>query len=141
MPRDAQKTVGVLIPVRGSQPTKQPTELPIGRAALHLMSVGVRVVFGEETANGCFFGMEATTEGWVSVSNVLVDAVYDRFPSQKEPAAYERAIHGLNGALVGNPMSLTLFCRDKLKSQRVLEKVVRMPALAVSYTHLTLPTT
>lgn len=129
MSRHAQKTVGVLIPVRGNRPSKPPKALPIGRAALHLKSMGVRVVFGEKTKNGGFFGMEATTEGWVSVSNVVVDAVYDRFPSQKEPVVYDRAIHGLNGALVGNPMSLTLLCRDKLKSQRLLEKVVRMPPL------------
>jgi glutathione synthase/RimK-type ligase-like ATP-grasp enzyme len=124
-----QKTIGVLIPVRGKSPSKHPSELPIGRAALHLKSAGIRVIFGEEAVDGHLFGMEATEEGWVPVGGTAVDAIYDRFPSQKEPLLYDRVVGRLGGVLLGNPMSLTLLCRDKLRSQRLLESVVQMPPI------------
>ncbi len=106
-----------------------PESLPTARAALALEAAGVPVLFGQHTAEGRARGLRPTPEGWVP-DELPIRAVHDRFPGWSWPAPYRAALAGLPGVPVGNPPWLTALCRDKLRSQRVLEQAgIPMPPL------------
>ena len=86
---------------------------------------GIGVVLGWETHQGILSGVRAQGDRWVKVSEP-VHAIHDRFPSQQRHAAWLQAQRGLPGILWSNPTSLVALCRDKVASQRVLERA-RLP--------------
>jgi len=114
--------IGVLVPVDPGPPPLPPEARPIGRAALVLAHQGLRVVFGDCVEDGCISGLEAIPGGWRPVERLPVLALHDRFPSQRRAARFEGILAGAGGVPVGNPLALTLLCRDKLQCQRVLER-------------------
>ncbi len=121
--------LGVLVPTHPG-PLPPPEDKPIGRAALLLAAEGLHLVFGDSAEAGTMTGLEAVPGGWREVEHVPVRAVHDRFPSQRRARRYAELCEALDGVPLGNPSSLTLLCRDKLLSQRVMEDGgVRMPAV------------
>jgi len=74
-------------------------------------------------------GFRALPDRWEAVSDAQVVAAYDRYPSQTDPEGYALLDAGLQQVPVANPMSMTLLCRDKIRTQEVLEGV-RMPEIA-----------
>ena len=113
--------IGVLVPVDPDRPAPPPEDRPVGRAALLLREQGIRLIFGDAAEGGALDGVEALPGRWVPTGPVAVRAVHDRFPSQRRAEAYRKALDGLAGVPMGNPVRLTLLCRDKLASQRYLE--------------------
>ena len=113
-------TVLVLIPGRAAGPRGRPEDMPIGRAALALADEGVDVVFGANVTAGRFRGGAARPGSWTTIETA-VDAVYDRFPSQKYPERYRALRAALGDIPIGNPEAAILLCRDKVLAQRVLE--------------------
>jgi len=109
-------------------PTEPPEARPIGRAALTLASSGIDVVFGDRVHSGRISGYRAVPRGWEAATSVPVDAAHDRFPSQLRAKRYAAIMDGLGDIPLGNPLSFTMLCRDKLETQRVLSKLgVPMP--------------
>lgn len=114
-------SVGVLVPIDPERPMPPPEARPIGRAALSLADSEVQVVFGDRLEAGRMTGLVARPGGWEPVGRARVVALHDRYPSQHRAerfAALQREAHGLPW---GNPVALTLLCRDKLGCQRFLE--------------------
>ncbi len=105
-----------------------PETTPIGRAALALSAEGIGVVF---TSDGREF-LRARPGGWEGAEPGTIRAVQDRFPSQTWPQAYRRAMHALGHPPAANPESLTLLCRDKLRTQEWLAERVPMPEIVGS---------
>ena len=123
--------IGVLVPVDPERPAPPPEARPVGRAALLLREQGIRLIFGDSAEGGALDGVEALPGRWVPTGPVAVRAVHDRFPSQRRAEAYRKALDGLAGVPMGNPVRLTLLCRDKLASQHYLgAHGVRMPEVA-----------
>ncbi len=121
-------TIGVLVPSHGQVPAEPPESRPIGRAALTLDSSGIDVIFGDMVQSGCISGYRAVPGGWEAASSVPLDAAHDRFPSQLRAERYADIMTGLGDIPLGNPLSFTMLCRDKLETQRVLsEHGVPMP--------------
>ena len=114
-------TIGVLVPTHGQAPTDPPETRPIGRAALSVATDGVDVVFGDAVREGCISGYRAIPGGWEPVDSVPFDAIHDRFPSQLRAQRYAEILQGVGDLPMGNPVAFTMLCRDKLKTQRVLE--------------------
>lgn len=113
--------VGVLVPIDPDRPMPPPEARPIGRAALVLREAGVLAVFGDHLEGGRMSGLVATPGGWEAVEQVPVVALHDRYPSQRRAARFA-ALQGEAADLPwGNPVALTLLCRDKLGCQRFLE--------------------
>ena len=112
-------TIGVLIPHHPGTPGP-PTDRPIGRAALRLQAEGIDVVFGSTAKDGALIGHRAAPDHW-EPATARVTGAYDRYPSQTDPEGYHRLREGLGATPVHNPASLTLLCRDKVGTQRVLE--------------------
>lgn len=111
--------IGVLVPALSRAPGV-PEDQPIGRAALRLAADGIEVVFGSEAHDGVLRGTVARPGRYEPAAHRVVAAL-DRFPSQSRPAAFERLRTGLAHTPIANPPALTLLCRDKLATQRVLE--------------------
>lgn len=121
-------TIGVLVPSDGKRPRTPPPERPIGRAALHLAEAGIDVIFGDTIQGGKMTGFRATPAGWEPVSSASIDAAHDRFPSQLRADRFAEIRAGLGSLRMGNSLSFTMLCRDKLLSQeRLAELGVRMP--------------
>lgn len=118
----------VLLRARSGAPPP-PESLPTARAALRLEDRGVPVLFGQRTGRGRASGLRPVPGGWREDERPI-RAVHDRFPGWSWPAAWSDALAGLGGVPVGNPPWLTALCRDKLRSQRILEDAgVPMPLL------------
>ena len=121
--------LGVLITTQPKAPPGSPSELPLGRAARILASEGIDVVFGERAEDGVLHGHRAIGDAW-EPGEARVDAVYDRFQSQTHASRHHRALEGLADVPVANPPAIVALCRDKVRSQRVLEEAgIRMPPL------------
>ena len=117
----AEPAIGVLVPVDPGTPLPPPEARPIGRAALVLAKQGLRVVFGDEVRDGSMSGMEAVESGWRRVESLPVLALHDRYPGQRRAARFSQILSAAGPLPVGNPLSFTMLCRDKLECQRVLE--------------------
>jgi glutathione synthase/RimK-type ligase-like ATP-grasp enzyme len=123
-------TIGVLVPTNGATPTTPPEARPIGRAALVLAKRGIDVIFGDAAKNDCMSGHRAIADGWETVTDIPVNAVHDRYPSQLRSKQWMTIQQGLVGIPMGNPIGFTMFCRDKLLCQSRLEQQgIRMPAV------------
>jgi len=118
-------SIGVLVPLRAGDPGV-PRDRPIGRAALKLADEGIDVVFGHAARDGWLIGHRARPDRW-EPTEARVSVAFDRYPSQTDPDGYAALRAHLPAVPVGNPMSLTLLCRDKLETQRVLGEGVRQP--------------
>ena len=122
-------TILVLVPEPTHSQPHPPQSFPLGWAALELANEGIRLVFGNaaqgRTALGC---REATESGWRRHDAIEIDAVYERFPSQREAVAFRKLATDL-ALPIHNPPLLTQLCRDKIESQRLLESQVPMPEL------------
>ncbi len=123
-------TIGVLVPTNGDEPTAPPEVRPIGRAALMLANEGIDVVFGDTVHDGQITGYRARPGGWHPAAGVPIDGLHDRFPSQLRSERFSTIMRGCDGIAMANPIDFTLWCRDKIASQRVLEALgVPMPAV------------
>ncbi|MDP6931532.1 MAG: hypothetical protein QGG40_01390 [Myxococcota bacterium] len=112
--------IGVLVPVNtGSIPA--PEARPVGRAALALAQEGIEVLFGDRIVDGRMSGLCPIPGGWKPASDVPIQAVHDRYPSQLRSDHYARIRVGIGDIPVGNPPGITELCRDKLACQRWLE--------------------
>lgn len=119
--------LGVLVPDLAGAELRPPTAWPLGQAGLHLAAEGVELVFGQRLTQGLMRGHVPTAEGWRATTARPL-AFYDRFPSQGRAATFRRLLRNLEGRPLGNPWAFTLLCRDKLRSQRILEDLgVAMP--------------
>ena len=111
-----------------------PEARPVGRAALDLRRQGIVVLFGDAlTREGdavWMAGQVAEPGRWVS-ARLRLDALHDRYPSQRRAVQYQAALQALGEQVpLGNPPELTLLCRDKAACQRFLEQAgVPMPPL------------
>lgn len=114
--------VGVLVPTHLGPPAEPPEARPIGRAALALEAEGVEVIFGDTLQGGRLHGHRAVPGGWEPAS-ALVRGVHDRFPSQRNADRYASILAALGDVPLANPPWLTLLCRDKLRTQRLLQGV------------------
>jgi glutathione synthase/RimK-type ligase-like ATP-grasp enzyme len=73
-------------------------------------------------------GVVATAGRWLPVSGAPLVALHDRYPSQRRTARFAAIQSERQGVPMGNPLELTLLCRDKLACQRVLQAAgVPMP--------------
>ncbi len=130
MSREPHRWIAVLVRSRGAGDQQPPEARPVGRAALKLREEGIGVVFGDELVEGRMSGWVAEPGRWVERRDLPVVALHDRFASQTYPEAYQAILDGRAELPMGNPVELTLLCRDKLASQRVLEAAgFAMPAV------------
>ena len=121
-------TIGVLVPTHGGEPTTPPESRPIGRAALMLANEGIDVVFGDTVHNGRITGCRARPGGWEPIGPTPISGLHDRFPSQLRADQFAAIMRGRDGVMMANPVDFTLWCRDKITSQRGLEALgVPMP--------------
>lgn len=126
----AVATVGVWVPSSDGPPALSPTERPIGRAAIRLSRDGVRVIFGDRMTAGQMSGFEVVGERWRPCTNVYIDAIHDRFPSQIRAVAFQALLSGRTNQPMGNPPGFTALCRDKIASQEALTSLgVPMPEI------------
>lgn len=116
--------VAVLVPpIHTTKPN--PASFPIAKAISSLEQIGILTVFGFKLfsqnntvwINGSYVDNNAFIE-----SKFKVDIIHDRFPSQIRYEHFQRLQLTAPKTLFGNPFSLTLLCRDKLRSQRLLEE-------------------
>jgi glutathione synthase/RimK-type ligase-like ATP-grasp enzyme len=121
--------IAVLVPTRHDTPAEPPSASPLGRAAAAAGRDGLDVVLGGRVgSDGHLLGWRAVGDRWVAAS-VRPDAVYDRYPCQSDPAGHAALRAALPVLPWGNSPSAVALCRDKLTSQRLLEGVVRFPAV------------
>ena len=124
----SRRTIGVLVPTDGNTPTTPPSARPIGRAALRLVDHNIDVIFGDQLLAGKITGFRATKDGWVAAHNVVVSGLHDRFPSQLRAEKYEAILAASTDIPMGNSPAVTRLCRDKLRTQEVLQEVgIPMP--------------
>ena len=128
-----QCTIGVLVPTNGDEPTAPPEARPIGRAALMLVHEGIDVIFGDTVQNGRITGYRARPGGWQPAAEIPINGLHDRFPSQLRSERFSAIMQGRDGIAMANPIGFTLWCRDKIASQRALETLgVPMPAVTAN---------
>lgn len=124
------RTIGVLVPTHGSKPMLPPEQRPIGRAALLLAHEGIDVIFGDRLRGGRISGFRARPKGWTEATDVPIDGLHDRFPSQLRSKRFDELMSARDGVPMANPLEFTLWCRDKLACQQDLETYgVKMPAV------------
>ncbi len=112
-----------------------PEARPVGRAALKLLDEGITVLVGDSFQAGRGDGFVAAPGRWLPVHGVPIQAVHDRFPSQTWPQHYRAVLAQLGHLPMGNPTAATLLCRDKLRSQRLLERWgLAMPQVEQDFT-------
>jgi len=115
--------VAVLVPpIHTNKPT--PSVFPIAKAISILEKTGILTVFG-------FTLFSKNNTVWINGSCINnnefidieshIDIIHDRFPSQIRNKHFQRLKMTSKDTLFGNPVSLTLLCRDKLRCQRLLE--------------------
>jgi len=114
------RTIGILVPTDGEAPQIRPEARPIGRAALRLAASGIDVIFGDTLQGGHMTGYRAVNNGWESATEVPLDGVHDRYPSQIRAAQYATIQAELNGLPMGNALAFTMMARDKLVMQEKL---------------------
>jgi glutathione synthase/RimK-type ligase-like ATP-grasp enzyme len=114
------KTVGVLAGVRREQPPPPPADSAIGRAALHLLREGIRVIVGDRVSGGVIDGFATAGSSWTE-TRARLDACYDRFPAVSRPAEHAALLCEVGTIPLGNPPEVAELCRDKLALQRRLE--------------------
>ena len=78
------------------------------------------MLFGHRVEDGELVGHRAVPNAWHAARG-RVDVAYDRYPSQTDPEGHRALREGLGHTPIANPFSLTLLCRDKIGTQRVLE--------------------
>ena len=123
-------SIGVLVPFQQSSSVAPPEQRPVGRAALRLLKQGIEVIFGDQLISGKMSGVMARPGRWEAIQDIPIAALHDRFPSQIRSEHYGQLLSQAKGLPMGNPLSLTLLCRDKVKSQEFLERAgVQMPEL------------
>ena len=116
-------TVAVFVPpVQSTRPP--PSDLPIVRALTNCSNPDVKVVFGFDvyTENNIvrIKGLGIKSKHWIEL-NEKIDIIHDRFPSQIRRQHFEHLQLLTQHLLWGNPFETTMFCRDKLLCQQLLE--------------------
>ena len=116
--------IGVLAPkLKG--PLKRPSTRPISKALLSLETEGIGVIFGdtlEQIKNQTIMHghvINRNKDEWEAIS-CPIDALHDRFPSQKRALTFKKALDALTVPM-SNPLEMTMLCRDKLMLQKTLE--------------------
>ncbi len=121
--------IGVLVR-RGQGTAPAPQSLPIGRAAQHLATQGLDVIFVHRATSGSVTGERVRAGQWEPVQDVAVCAVFDRYSSQTDPQGHAALLEGLGHVPVANPDSLIGLMRDKIGTQQALEAAgLRMPEM------------
>ena len=118
--------IGVLVPFKISR--QAPSDRPISSALS--TDLGITVVFGSELSvisNTVHMDGVTVSDGRWKSECLAVSAIHDRYPSQIRSTQYRKVLSCLGDTPMGNPLSITLLCRDKIRCQRWLETVVPMP--------------
>lgn len=125
--------IGVFVPAKiGQRPP--PSDRPITRAVSRLLSENIRCIFGfsfERQDNLLLMeGLFCDNNNWIACKDMAISAVHDRFPSQLRSQQFNSMTNVISPTAMGNPLSFTLLCRDKVKTQLWLEKEgLRLPEL------------
>ena len=126
-------TIGVLVPFNPmpQNPSKRPISSALSQA------LGITVVFGSELVVKSNIvhinGYTASKDQWRPCL-LPVSALHDRFPSQIRSRQYKAMLRSMGSIPMGNPLSITLLCRDKIRCQRWLEPILPMPPVLDDYT-------
>ncbi len=122
--------VAVLVPPI-LQKRRSPSQFPIAKAINSLANDNIITVFGFELESQ---NNNVWIKGSMVKDSIFIDAylpiniIHDRFPSQIRHAHYHQLKETAGDIPFGNPYSLTLLCRDKLKCQHLLQKEgIQMP--------------
>lgn len=125
-------TIGVLVPIWDQQPTTPPSQRAIGRLAQRLEQNGIRLVFGSESGLNGLSGWRVSGDKWMQTPMAAVHALYDRFPDQSQPEAYDRVRQNLADVPIFNAPSFTHLCRDKWAlQQHLVHARIPMPEMVL----------
>jgi len=129
-------TVGILVPSY-PPPLLNPSAKPIGKAVSNLDSNKLQIVFGNilEEERGSIFmsGLSIINNSWTP-KKIAIDALHDRFPSQIRFKQFQSILLYTKELFFGNPFAITMLCRDKIATQRYLEKHgVQMPEIIIEH--------
>jgi len=121
--------VGIWVPLRDEGRPGEPASWPLGRAVLRAQDLGIETVVGRPVSTGRFGGYALRADGWAAVEDCGVGACYDRFSAVRDRQVWERGLQAMVGLPLGNPPALNDLCRDKVRTQVVLEEAgLPMPA-------------
>lgn len=122
--------VAVLVPPI-LQKRSSPSHFPIAKAINSLAEENIITVFGfqlESKNNTVWIKGSSVKESMFTDVYLPVHIIHDRFPSQIRSDHYLKIKDASGTVPFGNPHSLTLLCRDKLKCQHLLEEQgINMP--------------
>lgn len=129
-------TVGILVPSYPG-PLPKPYTKPIGKAVSNLLDNKIRIVFGnilEKQNEGILMsGFSIENNFWIPTKNRIF-ALHDRFPSQIRSEHFNTILPYTKELIFGNPFAITMLCRDKIATQRYLEKHgIRMPMIITEH--------
>lgn len=120
------RRIAILFPSAPGRAPGDPAASAFGRAALAL-APAIDVVVSDRAAGGAVSGHAVRDGRWVPVTDLPVDAAWNRFPLHDRPDAWSALVAGLDGVRIGNPEAVLAHCLDKLACQRSLEGTARQP--------------
>ena len=127
-----RSVIGVLVPFKPKR--EAPNTRPISSAISD--DFGFTVVFGSElkviSNTVHIVGFTAENNRWIPRS-LPVSVLHDRFPSQVRLDQYQQILTRMRDIPMGNPVSITMLCRDKIRCQKWLEPVLPMPPVLEDY--------
>ena len=131
-----EKVIAILTPK--AKKKRPPNRRPIARALLSLQNLGVTAIFGDNIYRhqnrAVIDGSIVYNNSWQQAYAVPIDAVHDRFPSQIRKEQYQKSITAKKMTPMANPLAITMLCRDKLKTQEVLQAHgITMPEVCADY--------
>jgi glutathione synthase/RimK-type ligase-like ATP-grasp enzyme len=78
-------------------------------------------------------GLSIKDDNWIP-KKIPVDALHDRFPSQIRSEKFQSILPYTKELFFGNPFAITMLCRDKIATQRYLEKHgIQMPEIIIEH--------
>lgn len=131
--------VAILTPPARSTKIPSPKDRPIGKVAEELSADGIIAVFGNtlyrQSGKLLMDGLSVQNGKWITLNKVPIHAIHDRYPSQIRWQSYNDMMTAKQDTPMGNPFSITMLCRDKIKTQRLLEEYnVPMPPVVSEFT-------